>query len=221
MDWLRAHEFLAIWLEGVALVLIFVWDRLDSRSQHKEMLAQLQATEKQIAASEKNAAAAKATAESIVNTERAWVMAELGWWERLGLRVSESTSASRGQSVVESTTANLKLTCKNEGRSPAWIENVYGHIEMFSEPSTLEIPNRHKCRNFGPWGPLGAGKERSQSLELTCPGHMKKEGHLSVYVVIEYRDIFGISRETFLGYTVDEHGGVYRQSALPERNRNT
>src|SRR5437879_6360727 len=115
MGWLRAHEFIAIWLEGIALVLIFFWDRLDSQSQHREMLAQIKATEKQIAASEKNAAAAKATAESIVNTERAWVMAELGWWERLGLRVSESTSASRGQSVVESNTANLKLTCKNEG----------------------------------------------------------------------------------------------------------
>jgi hypothetical protein len=57
MDWLRAHEFLAIWLEGIALVLIFVWDRLDSRNQHKEMLAQLRATEKPIEVSEKNAAA--------------------------------------------------------------------------------------------------------------------------------------------------------------------
>jgi len=79
MDWLHAHEFLAIWLEGVALVLIFVWDRLDSRSQHRETLAQLKATEKQIEVSEKNAAAAKATAESVINAERARIIADLEW----------------------------------------------------------------------------------------------------------------------------------------------
>src|SRR5260370_32274444 len=99
MSWLQAHEFLAIWVEGIALVLIFVWDRLDSRNQHREMLAQLQATERQIEASEKNAAAAKATAESIANTERAWVIAELGWWETSRLRISKSTSSSQTHGV--------------------------------------------------------------------------------------------------------------------------
>jgi hypothetical protein len=106
MDWLRAHGFLAIWLEGIALVLMFVWDRLDSRNQHKEMLAQLRATEKPIEVSEKNAAAAKATAESIVNAERAWIMAELGWWEGHGLRVSSGSTYVREGGRVYSTAAN-------------------------------------------------------------------------------------------------------------------
>jgi hypothetical protein len=34
-------EWLAIWLEGIALVLIFFWDRIDARSEHQETLAQI------------------------------------------------------------------------------------------------------------------------------------------------------------------------------------
>jgi hypothetical protein len=51
INWLRTYEFIAIWLEGIALVLIFVWDRLDSRKQHKETLAQLKIAERQVEAS--------------------------------------------------------------------------------------------------------------------------------------------------------------------------
>jgi hypothetical protein len=43
--WLKTHESLAIWLEGIALVLIFVWDRIDSRQQHRETLAQLKVSQ--------------------------------------------------------------------------------------------------------------------------------------------------------------------------------
>lgn len=45
------YEPIAIWLEGIALVLIFVWDRLDSRKQHDETLAQLNVFQKQLEAS--------------------------------------------------------------------------------------------------------------------------------------------------------------------------
>ena len=38
--WFSTHEWVAIWLEGIALVAIFIWDRLDSRAQHEQMLAQ-------------------------------------------------------------------------------------------------------------------------------------------------------------------------------------
>lgn len=50
-NWLSTHEWLAIWLEGIALVAIFIWDRLDSRSQHEETMAQLEVSQKQLGAS--------------------------------------------------------------------------------------------------------------------------------------------------------------------------
>jgi hypothetical protein len=218
MGWLHPHESLAIWLEGVALVLIFIWDRLDSRIQHKEVLAQLQAAEKQIEVAEKNAAAAKATAESVVNAERAWVFAELSWWEKSDLRIVHGTSQVKSGPVIDTTSVNLKLTCRNEGRTPAWIDNVYGHLEIIT--GEFKAPNRTDGRNFGPMGPLGAGKQQAHGLDLTCPGY-KYEASLAVYVVIEYRDIFGVKRETSLGHAIDSHGNIYRQDALSDRNKNT
>jgi hypothetical protein len=45
--WLKEHESLAIWLEGIALLLIFIWDRIDANEQQKEMLKQLEVMRKQ------------------------------------------------------------------------------------------------------------------------------------------------------------------------------
>src|SRR5216683_1834754 len=39
--WLDSHQYLAIWLEGIALLAIFIWDRWDSHQQHKQTLAQM------------------------------------------------------------------------------------------------------------------------------------------------------------------------------------
>jgi hypothetical protein len=213
--WFSTHEYIAIWLEGVALVAIFIWDRLDSRADHKQMLAQLKIAQDQ-------AAASQAAAQSVINAERAWVMAELGWYERSGLHIAEGTSQSRTEGRTETTSAMLKLTCKNEGRSPAWIDNVYAHMEILSKVANLPEPRkRDNGRTFGPMGPLGAGKEHARVLDLTCPGHLTEGEFLSVYAIVEYRDIFDIKRETHLGYSIRSNAEIHRQDALPERNRNT
>ena len=156
----------------------------------------------------------------MVNAERAWVMGELGWYESLGLRIVTSTQ-TRNEDMVDTTTVNVKLTCRNDGRSPAWIDQVYAQVEIFSTAATLGNKKKSECQTFGPMGPLGAGKEQSRVLELTCLGHRKDEKYLAVYAVLEYRDIFGIKRETVLGYSIDSDGEIYRQDALRERNRNT
>jgi hypothetical protein len=61
--WLKAHESLAIWLEGVALVAIFIWDRVDSHQAHRETLKQMNFMQRQAAATETAANAAKKSAE--------------------------------------------------------------------------------------------------------------------------------------------------------------
>ncbi len=63
-NWFDSHQYLAVWLEGVALLAIFIWDRLDSRKQHEETLAQLDVSQKQ--------------ANTLINSERAWLMVEIG-----------------------------------------------------------------------------------------------------------------------------------------------
>jgi hypothetical protein len=63
-SWLSTHEYVAIWLEGIALVAIFIWDRLDARADHQQMLAQLKIAQDQAAATKIAAEAAKANADA-------------------------------------------------------------------------------------------------------------------------------------------------------------
>jgi hypothetical protein len=65
LAWFQAHEFVAIWLEGIALVLIFGLDwreridqRKERREQHQETAAQLAASQSQLDAMKKSADAA-------------------------------------------------------------------------------------------------------------------------------------------------------------------
>ena len=66
INWLKAYEFIAIWLEGIALVAIFVLDwkerrdqRKDREQQHKETLAQLKVSQKQVEAAQEQVEAAQ------------------------------------------------------------------------------------------------------------------------------------------------------------------
>ena len=90
-----------------------------------------------------------------------------------------------------STSAQILLTCKNEGKTPAWIDSVYAHMEIIAKQSDVVGPgNRKGGRIFGVMGPLGAEKKGMRLLELTCLGHRKEDEVLSIYVLIQYRDIF-------------------------------
>jgi hypothetical protein len=206
--WFQSHEYIAIWLEGVALVLIFIWDRFDSAKQHGETLAQLRIAQQQIEASH--------------NAERAWVMTELGWYETSKLRITTETSnsGSRGDNI-DTTSVSVKLTCRNEGRSPAWIDKIYGHSQIMENVKKLTVVTPEEMQSFGIIGPLGPHKVAERNVVLTCPGHINQTQSLSIYVVIEYLDIFGNRRMTSLGYVTSVGGGIDRQEALPERNRNT
>ena len=210
-SWLSSHEYIAVWAEGIALVAIFIWDRLDSRAQHRQTMDQLRIAQEQ-------AATSHASAQSVINAERAWVMADLDWWTGSS-HVAELTSQN-AEGRTESTVARLRVICKNEGKSPAWIDNVYGQMEILRSALGHEIPAQNEMQSFGPIGPLGAGKERPRAMNLTCSGHRGEGEFLSVYALVEYHDIFGMKRESHLGYVIYDDN-VIRQEGLPERNRNT
>lgn len=171
------------------------------------------------------ASAAKAallTAEALVNSERAWIMAELRSYGRYSeqFEIAEGTADYRGERSVETTRVNLvKLVCKNQGRSPAWIDAVYGELSIVNPTTTAMDP--YKTRSQGSMQPIGPGGKRSRGLELVCRGTAREGEQLCIYVVIEYRDIFDRKRETFLSYGVQRDGSFGRQFGAPERNRNT
>lgn len=207
--WFQSHEWLAVWAEGIALILIFVWDRFDAAKQHRETLDQIHIALQQI--------------ESSHNAERAWVLTELDGTEVDGsVRVVEQTSGGNaGDGSYEFTSVSARLICRNEGRSPAWIDSINGYCEIMNRASELPGIEGHKTQSFGWIGPLGPEKETSRRLTLDCPGHPRLSQWISIYVVIEYRDIFQNKRMTSLGYSVDMSGNIARQEGLPERNRNT
>lgn len=154
--------------------------------------------------------------------ERAWVMAELGWYPG-GLHISIGSSVV-GTKKSESTALNIKLTCKNDGKSPAFIEHIYGRAHIVQNPSKQVSPEPPKISDLdglGDFEPLGPGTERSRILQMWCEGQMGKDDAVSVYVVIVYRDIFGKKRTTNMGYTIVDAEQIYRQAAFPKRNMNT
>jgi hypothetical protein len=157
--------------------------------------------------------------EHFTKSERAWIIGELGWYDR-GLHVVDTSSKLGDSPVRRATHVNLKLTCRNDGRSPAWIDDVSGNLEIVKRlPSSDVLPKVSPMVHFGPLGP---GKEGSRVLQFETVGTINDgEGFYSVYIVISYRDIFGCQRRTTMGYTVDRSDGIYPQDALPKRNTNT
>ena len=67
LAWLKANESLALWLEGLALLLIFFWDRKDHKEDHQETIEQMKVMSRNAVATEM---AAKAALDSSKATSR-------------------------------------------------------------------------------------------------------------------------------------------------------
>ncbi len=207
LDWLTKYEAVAVWLEGIALVFIFFWDRIDSNRDHTETVAQLKIAQDQIKISQ--------------NAERAWVMTELVWPEYERLRVVTGTSSRPGEANEETTTVIVKLLCRNDGRSPAWVDKIQGYCEIVEgRLRDLSSPIGHKAEQFLTFGPISPGNHMGKLLHLQAPGHIKSNQLLSIFVLVEYRDIFEQKRVTTCGYTVSRTI-LDRQDQFPDRNQNT
>jgi hypothetical protein len=169
----------------------------------------------------KSSEAALLNARALLNAERAWVMAELDVYGA-SVAIVETQSRLDGEGPFEVTRVNhVKLTCKNQGRSPAWIEEVYAQVHIVNA-TTVETEPELK-RKHGPMDPLGPGGEKSRSLEFVCRGRRQTpDDFLSIFVVVVYRDIFNQRRETSLGYSLRYDDRLMaRQFGIPGRNRNT
>lgn len=216
LAWLTKYEAVAIWLEGIALVLIFGLDWWNARTGHKETLEQLRLARLQ-------AESLRASVQSVVNAERAWIMAELfrhTQFKQPG-PILGSSSQGGGEQVL-STTVGIQLKCRNEGRTPGWIYEVRGHMEIISSKTGQVTEPPENPEGIGGFvGPIGSGAVREGYVEFRCPGHFNRsQQYLNLYAVVRYHDIFGTKRETRLSYLIDDRNEVYRQDALTERNKN-
>ena len=198
LTWLTRYESVAIWLEGIALVLIFVWDRIDSRHQHRETLAQLAVSQKQ--------------ADALINSERAWVMVTVEWYGEAHVLEGSGTGETTGIYVV--------LNCSNEGRSPAWIEEKRARFQIVDAlADTPELASAESVR-AGP-EPIGVGKTNQIAWMATATGHESPGKMMVVYGVVKYRDIFDKLRETMFGYRITPSRELVRLEGKREYNKNT
>ena|ERR1700722_2305623 len=85
LDWLRRNESVALWLEGIALVLIFIWDRKDRKQDHAETIEQMkvmsasaQAAQKSAEVTEASLKLQKVAMEQWIDTE-AWSATSSGY----------------------------------------------------------------------------------------------------------------------------------------------
>lgn len=98
-------------------------------------------------------------------------------------------------------------------------------LQLLVMPDDLAVasplePDREEIDS--PRGPLGAGQVRERRLTLTCEGQAGDGQHLTVFVYIEYRDIFYHKRETVIGYRIDASGRLRALSGgLSVRIKNT
>jgi len=202
--WLREHEGVAVWLEGIALVAIFIWDRVDGNEQHRETIEQLKISRRQV--------------EALESSERAWLMAE--GKERVNIIVGEAMV--RGVSSGPTSSINFVLQYRNAGRVPCWITEKRVQFllpDLKALPSEPFFDESAHVDDF----PETAAVGEVLTIEfhhLTCKGEhvvilnnvddQPGENTPIVYGIIKYRDVFGTDRETRFGYQISPHGRLRR-----------
>jgi len=152
--------------------------------------------------------------------ERAWILADLTWGNEP--RVLEGTMRLGITSEFPVTELAVELTCRNVGKSPAWITNVRSQGMVCKTMQDL-VPNKNQLRAHGTMRTLGPEEESSRRFHISGDGTIPKGCYISLYVLVEYRDVFTRPRETRLSYFYDPQMPQHLQlhEELRERNRNT
>jgi len=193
-SWLHNHETLALWLEGIALVLILAWDVCVHREQRQETIDQMKIMERQATGMETAANAAKKSAEiaemSLKLAERADLLLEAAG------PMHHPNSAG-----VLSAYSSVMFRFKNFGRTRG--ANVRYEVSLSvdgnhnptqeMEPTVLG-PGETKSLRFGQF--------RDWLNEETFKAIVEGRAALTFKSKVSYDDIFGESH-------VSEHSGTY------------
>lgn len=160
------------------------------------------------------ARAAKASADALINSERAWVMADLQWRDRV--RIMHTNH--------DKTAVDLDLVCRNDGRTPAWITEA--RVRVGIGESLPPIPIFDPIKK-GDWSelrpiPLTVSGEWKCKADCWCEGRLGFGKAIFIYGFVKYRDAFRTDRETRFGYSAyfNQEDKLDRITH-PEYNKNT
>jgi hypothetical protein len=142
------------------------------------------------------------------NTERAWVMVDVAHdaakWA--GQKNEKVRMLEGSGNSGDSTAFYAVLTCRNEGKSPAWVYERRAKFEITSSPLPLK-PNFDSAESVEVEPtPLGTGQALPHTDQLEWPaqarGHIQQGQMAVVYGIVKYRDIFDNRRQTTFGYRI-------------------
>jgi hypothetical protein len=236
--WLDAHQYLALWIEGIALLLIFIWDRRDSHQQHKETVAQLDAMRRQgdliagqntllkesVAVAKDGAEAAKANAQAailnaqaVINSERPWIVVSVQALS-IGRYVFTATNKGRTPAVFES--GSLTFTYDS------YPDSLPSHPHI---SSPIVAPDRTLVVQDDAFDLNPAGVNPESMIKEAGMTERVKIGNqfLVFYGWIIYKDVFSrdgkeaVRHETRFCYCFDLSGGRFVRTGPEEYNRYT
>ena len=202
--WLDSHQYLALWLEGIALLAIFIWDRIEASQQHKQTLAQMKIMQNQALAAEMAANAANKSAEvaemALKLAERADVLLNAA-----SLTVDPTAASTEGPINPYS---RVSLQLKNFGRTRA--QNVACRIGLVIPGVPESVPPREPFI-------LGPGATQAVMFDTFIATLTQKtyediaNGKIDLKFAgtVSYEDIFGESHTTTYQGLLDPKTGRF------------
>jgi hypothetical protein len=206
LAWLQKNEWLALWVEGLALLAIFFWDRKDHKEDHKETIEQMKIMSRNAVAAETAANAAKRSAEvaemALKVVERADVMLD-------AVSLTMRTAQALHTNVPLSPYSRVSMELRNFGRTRA--DNVRCNINLI-------IPGVEQSERVPP-DPFVIGPGASQTVmfrtfkeSLTEKTYKDIESgaiDLKFAGTVSYEDIFGESHSVTCKGLLDPHTGNF------------
>ena len=123
--------------------------------------------------------------------------------------------------ITHTTSFSVRIICKNDGRTPAWITEKRARIDVVDDLprqpnwATVEIIQTEP-------EPLSVGETGLAKDEgLTCNKGRDFGKMTVVYGLVKYRDVFAADRATSFAYIIRADGKLERLPGYPEYNKNT
>jgi hypothetical protein len=199
----KEYEAFAVWLEGIALLAILIWDVISDSQQHKQTLAQMEIIQNQARATEAAANAATKSAEALISSERAWVVAELipicvkfGHWCR---PAGNGWATLSNEEILNGEHLKHRLKLTNMGRTPATIITFeLGHSPLGDEGINGPIGDIVKDIENNEFDRVISGGESIQDTVIDILQFRNKsiekvgdsENCVGFYGLIKYRHVF-------------------------------
>jgi hypothetical protein len=188
------EQSVAIWLEGLALVAIFVLELKEYRRQGAERKEQRDDFDKQLEIARKAAEAAKLNAQHLLNSERAWIEFKLGQCE------SDLTDETEVPDLFA-----CSIQIENHGRTIAHVETVEIGADSVNGPLPQE-PSGYRMKRVR--SILGSGQKETvcnfdadtDFVDGLSIVNGEKRGILRI--IVKYRDVVDATalRETSVVY---------------------